>query len=112
MQYEGKIYGKIAGKYIRVDFPQDLISFRDELLKELRQRAKQCLDMQDSHFRRESHVFAFGVGSKAIAYQQVIAYIESRFPKEEHPEPDPINSADYEADQLWAAQPKEYDPTR
>ncbi len=35
MKYEGKIYGKVGGKYIELDYPQDLKEFVKRLNEEL-----------------------------------------------------------------------------
>lgn len=46
------------------------------------------------------------------SYAMADAMIKARFqqPDQIPDEPDPINHADQEADQLWAAQPTPYDP--
>lgn len=81
MNYEGKIYGKVNGKLIELDFPKDLLEFKDQLLSKLeslRDAAKSQSEDFESRLMTTSY---FASSAMETAYQVVIEYVNDTIPK-------------------------------
>lgn len=71
MTYEGKIYGKINGKYIELSFPQTLIEHEKRLVQKLDELADES-DGTAKHFNNcKMPISARTSEAMAIAYRNV-----------------------------------------
>ena len=68
MKYEGKLYGKIAGKYIEVT---DHVS-NDDLIERLETLIESCVAQADSFHERKMEGSEIGSLAMASAYRNVI----------------------------------------
>lgn len=68
MKYEGKLYGKIAGKYIEVT---DHVS-NDDLIEQLESLVESCNARADEFRQSEMKSSEIGSLSMAVAYRNVI----------------------------------------
>lgn len=79
MKYEGKIYGKVAGKFIEVDFPKDLLEFKNMLLDDLKEKEANALEKVKMFEELGMNSAAACSGSMAAAYKVVLDFINNKF---------------------------------
>jgi len=81
MKYEGKIYGKVGGKLIELNFPKDLIEFKQQLLSKL-ESLRDASNIQSKQFNAQSMTTSFFASSAMEnAYQVVIDYVNEAIPQ-------------------------------
>lgn len=81
MKYEGKIYGKVNGKLIELDFPKDLLEFKDQLLSKLENLRDAAKSQSEDFESRSMTTSYFASSAMETAYQVVIGYVNDTIPK-------------------------------
>lgn len=80
MKYEGKIYGKIGGKYIQLDYPQDLMDFVKKLNKELDENIANAIFAAGDFQVRQMDASYMTSMAMANAYRNVKSIIKEMHP--------------------------------